>query len=119
MRIHRRAMRPEALVRKKLSLAVMGAALCAAAWLGFDCSQGRGEPAGDDPVEREKLYLSGWDPDEPVPAYVYYRKGNKAMPVVIFSHGLGGSKEHDVRRMQDLARKGLFVVAIDAHLHGE
>jgi pimeloyl-ACP methyl ester carboxylesterase len=41
------------------------------------------------------------------------------MPVVIFMHGLGGSKEGDSRRMQELAGKGLFIVAIDAHLHGE
>jgi dienelactone hydrolase len=100
-------------------LAILSAALCAAAWLGFASSQERGQPARDGPVEREKLYLAGWDPDEPVPAYAYYQKGNRAMPVVIFSHGLGGSKEQYVRRMQELARRGLFVVAIDAHLHGE
>src|SRR5205823_5929815 len=64
-------------------------------------------------------YLAGWDPDEPVPAYVYYKKGNKAMPVVMFMHGLGGSKDSNVGRMQEWASKGLFVVAIDAHLHGE
>jgi dienelactone hydrolase len=73
----------------------------------------------DGPVEREKLYLAGWDPDEPVPAYAYYKKGNKAMPVVIFMHGLGGSKEQYAPRMRDWADKGLFVLAIDAHLHGE
>jgi pimeloyl-ACP methyl ester carboxylesterase len=39
--------------------------------------------------------------------------------VVIFIHGLGGSKEQYVPRMQELAARGLFVVAIDAHLHGE
>jgi len=73
--------------------------------------------AGD--IEREKLYLPGWDADEPVPAYVYFKKGNKAMPVVIFMHGMGGSNESNVQRMQEWAGKGLFVVAIDAHLHGE
>jgi dienelactone hydrolase len=41
------------------------------------------------------------------------------MPVVIFMHGLGGSKDSNVGRMQEWAGKGLFVVAIDAHLHGE
>jgi dienelactone hydrolase len=41
------------------------------------------------------------------------------MPVVIFSHGLGGNKEQYPQRMQELAGKGLFVVSIDAHLHGE
>ena len=88
---------------KQWSLAIMSTALCAAAWLGFVSSPGRGQPARDDSVEREQLYLPGWDPDEPVPAYVYYQKGNQALPVVIFCHGLGGSKEHDVRRMQELA----------------
>jgi dienelactone hydrolase len=73
----------------------------------------------DGSVEREKLSLAGWDPDEPVPALIYYKKGNKGMPVVIFMHGLGGNKEQYPERMQALARKGLFVVAIDAHLHGE
>jgi pimeloyl-ACP methyl ester carboxylesterase len=78
------------------------------------------EPApADGPIEREKLSLAGWDPDEPVPAYLYYKKGAKSLPVVIFMHGMGGSKEQYVPRMQELAAKGLFVVAIDAHLHGE
>src|SRR6266536_2027193 len=82
-------------------------------------SQERAQPPKGSPIEREQLFLAGWDPDEPVPAYIYYQKGNKAMPVVIFIHGLGGSKEQYVQRMQELAGKGLFVVAIDAHLHGE
>src|SRR5262245_61546434 len=77
------------------------------------------QPLKDSPIVREKLYLAGWDPDEPVPAYLYYKKGNQAMPVVIFLHGLGGSKDQYVPHMQEWADKGLFVVAIDAHLHGE
>lgn len=40
------------------------------------------------------------------------------MPVVVFLHGMGGSKEQSAARLQELARKGLFVLAIDAHLHG-
>jgi pimeloyl-ACP methyl ester carboxylesterase len=106
-------------MRATLILGVVTSAIGAAAWPGPACPQGRDQPPADRPVEREKLYLAGWDPDEPVPAYAYHQKGDKAMPVVIFSHGLGGSKEHDVRRMENLARHGLFVVAIDAHLHGE
>lgn len=70
-------------------------------------------------VERERLTMAGWDPDEPVPAYAYYKKGNKGMPVVIFLHGMGGSKEQSASRLEELARRGLFVLAIDAHLHGE
>ena len=83
-------------------------------------AQERAQPPGDAPqIEREKLSLTGWDPDEPVPAYAYYKKGNKAMPVVIFLHGMGGSKEGDAKRLRDLADKGFFVLATDAHLHGE
>jgi dienelactone hydrolase len=70
-------------------------------------------------IQRQKLSLAGWDPDEPVPAYLYYKKGNKSMPVVIFMHGLGGSKGEYVEQMKQWADKGLFVVALDAHLHGE
>jgi uncharacterized protein len=98
---------------------ILAAALSATAWLAVAGSTAVPQQPGDGPIEREKLFLAGWDPDEPVPAYVYYRKGNKGMPVVIFVHGLGGSKDQYVRRMQELAGKGLFVVAIDAHLHGE
>lgn len=106
-------------MNRNRSLAIMAAALCTAVWLGFAHSQEREQPPGDSPIEREKLYLAGWDPDEPVPAYLYYKKGNKAMPVVIFSHGLGGNKEQYPQRMKELAGKGLFVVTIDGHLHGE
>src|SRR5437667_8259570 len=97
----------------------MAAALGAAAWPGPGVSQERAKPAREAQIEREKLSLAGWDADEPVPAYVYYKKGNKAMPVVIFMHGMGGSKDGNVQRMQEWAGKGMFVVAIDAHLHGE
>jgi uncharacterized protein len=82
-------------------------------------SQEGSQPPKDIPIERDKLSLPGWDPDEPVPAYAYYKKGGKGMPVVIFLHGMGGSKEQYAPRMREWADKGLFVVAIDAHLHGE
>jgi len=105
--------------RGVLILGSLFAAIVAAAWPGPVRSQERTTPSRDVSIEREKLSLSGWDPDEPVPAYAYYKKGNRAMPVVIFMHGLGGSKEGDADRLRDLARKGFFVVAIDAYLHGE
>lgn len=82
-------------------------------------SQDNKPPAKASDIEREKLYLAGWDPDEPVPAYLYYKKGAKNMPVVIMMHGMGGSKEQYVQRMQEWAGKGMFVVVIDAFLHGE
>jgi uncharacterized protein len=106
-------------MRWLLTLGIMTLSPCAFAWPGLTVAQVREQPPGDSPVEREKLNLSGWDPDESVPAYLYYKKGNKSMPAVIFLHGLGGSKEQYVPRMQELARKDLFVVVIDAHLHGE
>ncbi len=102
-----------------LMLAIVTAVFGAAVWLGPAFSQDVKQPTKDSQIERDKLFLAGWDPDEPVPVYAYYKKGNKAMPVVIFMHGLGGSKEQYVSRMQELAAKGLFVVVIDAHLHGE
>jgi uncharacterized protein len=106
-------------MRWMLTLGLVALALGAAAWLGPARSGEEKQPAGDKQIEREHLSLAGWDPDEPAPAYVYYKKGNKSMPVVIFLHGLGGSKEQYADRMRALADKGLFVVQIDAHLHGE
>lgn len=106
-------------MRTKPGLASMAVVMVTAGWLAFAHSQEREPPLKDSPIEREKLYLAGWDPDEPVPALIYYKKGNKGMPVVIFSHGLGGNKEQYPQRMQELAGKGLFVVTIDGHLHGE
>jgi uncharacterized protein len=106
-------------MRWTLILGVAACALGAVAWPGPSYSQERKQPPRDSQIEREKLFLTGWDPDEPVPAYLYYKKGNRSMPVVIFLHGLGGSKDQYVQRMQEWAGKGLFVVTIDAHLHGE
>jgi dienelactone hydrolase len=97
----------------------MFAAIVAATCPGLARSQERTQQPRDVAIEREKLSLSGWDPDEPVPAYAYYKKGNRAMPVVIFLHGMGGSKEGDAERLRTLAGKGFFVLAIDAYLHGE
>src|SRR4051812_39444513 len=82
-------------------------------------SQEKKQPLYDIEVVREKLMLPGWDPAEPVPAYAYYQKGGRDMPVVIFMHGMRGSKEGDANRMKEWAANGLFVLAIDAHLHGE
>lgn len=102
-----------------LILGIVTPALGATAWPGLAISQERALPPEDTHIEREKLFLAGWDPDEPVPADLYFMKGKKSLPVVIFLHGMGGSKDHYVERMKELASKDLFVVAIDAHLHGE
>jgi dienelactone hydrolase len=106
-------------MRWLLIVAGVTGALGVATWPGLAPSQERPQPAKDSAIEREKLLLAGWDPDEPVPAYAFYKKGNRAMPVVIFLHGLGGSKEQEGPRLRDLAARGFFVVAIDAYLHGE
>ncbi len=106
-------------MRRMLILGIVTTAFATAAWPGTAFSQEGKQRPRDGKIQREKLYLAGWDPDEPVPASVYYKKGNKAMPVVIFMHGMGGSKEQSIGRMRKWADKGLFVVAIDAHLHGE
>jgi dienelactone hydrolase len=90
-----------------------------APWSGHAGSQKDRELIENGQIEHEHLYLAGWDPDAPVPASVHYKKGNRSMPVVIFMHGLGGNKEQYPQRMKALAEQGLFVVAIDAHLHGE
>jgi uncharacterized protein len=106
-------------MRGLLIVAGVAGALGMASWTGLAPSQERPQPPKGSAIEREKLLLAGWDPDEPVPAYAYYKKGNRAMPVVIFLHGLGGSKEVEGPRLRDLAARGFFVVAIDAYLHGE
>jgi dienelactone hydrolase len=106
-------------MRKLLICASLLAALGTTAWRELAFSQERASAPKGNSIEREKLVLSGWDPDEPVPAYAYYKQGSKAMPVVIFLHGLGGSKEQEGQRLRDLAERGFFVLAIDAYLHGE
>src|SRR5262249_57027536 len=100
-------------MRRNLIAVLVTVALVMVAWPTAAPAQ---EPTK---IEREKLSLAGWDPDEPVPAYFYYPKGKEALPAVIFVHGLGGSKDAEAKRVQELAGKGFFVVAIDAHLHGE
>jgi len=102
-----------------LVVASVTGALGVVTWPGLALSQERPQAPRGSAVEREKLLLAGWDPDEPVPAFVYYKKGTTSMPVVIFLHGMGGSKDQNAERLRELAGKGLFVVAIDAHLHGE
>src|SRR5262245_28910946 len=102
-----------------LTFGIVTLALAATPWL--ESAQNDNEPVKekDRGIEREQLSLAGWDPDETVPASVFYKKGNKSMPVVVFMHGLGGNKDQYPERMKTLADKGMFVVAIDAHLHGE
>ncbi len=102
-----------------LTLGLVGTELDMTALLTPVSSQDAKDPPKDSDIVREKHYLSGWDRDEPVPAYFYFKKGNVNMPVVIFLHGMGGNKDQYPERMKEWARKGFFVVVTDAHLHGE
>jgi dienelactone hydrolase len=46
-------------------------------------------------------------------------KSDKKLPVVISLHGTGGNKEGQRGLLNELARKGIIGVAIDARYHGE
>jgi len=70
-------------------------------------------------IVKDRALLAGWDPDEPVPAFVYRPREGASLPVVVFLHGLGRDKEELADRLPDLAAAGLLVVAVDAFLHGE
>jgi uncharacterized protein len=68
---------------------------------------------------REKLLLPGFDPDEAVPAIAVHLASGGPFPVVLVLHYFRGSKESLEAWNRDLAGRGLFALAIDAHLHGE
>ena len=72
-------------------------------------------------LRQELVMLPGWDPDEPVPGLVYYKPGQSKLPLVIYMHGLGGSKTQGRQPIwfKELAERGMYVVGIDAHLHGD
>lgn len=69
-------------------------------------------------VVRETALFSGWDPYEPVPAYVYLKPDAQKLPVVIFIHGMGADKTWQADWHRELAGRGFAVIAIDAHLSG-
>ncbi len=68
---------------------------------------------------RMDLILAGWDPDEPVPAFMYRPPDAGKLPVIIFAHGLNCSKDEFAARLPLLAEAGFLVFAIDDYLHGE
>lgn len=70
-------------------------------------------------VFRETVLFPGWDPYEPVSAYVYYQKRSEPLPVVIFIHGMGADKKWQAAWHAELATRGLAVISIDAHLSGD
>jgi dienelactone hydrolase len=68
---------------------------------------------------RERLLLPGFDPDESVPAIAIHPAAGGPFPVCVVLHYFRGSKETCEPWCRDLAARGIFAVAIDAHLHGE
>jgi hypothetical protein len=68
---------------------------------------------------RERLQLPGCDPDEAVPAIAIHPAKGGPFPVCIVLHYFRGEKEHFEPWCRDLAGRGIFAIAIDAHLHGE
>jgi uncharacterized protein len=68
---------------------------------------------------REKLRLPGFDPDEAVPAIAIHPAKGGPFPVCIILHFFRGAKESLEPWCRDLAARGIFAIAIDAHLHGE
>ena len=68
---------------------------------------------------REKMRLPGFDPDEAVPAIAIHPASGGPFPVAIALHGFRGAKENLDAWCRDLAARGVFAIALDAHLHGE
>jgi len=68
---------------------------------------------------REKLRLPGFDPDEAVPAVAFHPASGGPFPVAIALHGFRCAKEELEAWCRDLAARGVFALALDAHLHGE
>src|SRR3954462_11322432 len=54
-------------------------------------------------VIRETVLFPGWDPYEPVPAYVYRKPKADKLPVVIFIHGMGANKSWQADWHRELA----------------
>ena len=68
---------------------------------------------------RERLRLPGFDTDEAVPAIAIHPASGGPFPVCIVLHCFRGAKENLEPWCRDLAARGIFAIAIDAHLHGE
>ena len=68
---------------------------------------------------RERLRIAGFDPDESVPAIAVHPGSGGPFPVCLVLHCFRGAKEDLEPWCRDLAARGIFAIAIDAHLHGE
>jgi len=73
----------------------------------------------DNKIVRQSVLMPGWDPYEPVAAYVYVKEGARKLPVVIFIHGMGADKTWPQDWHAELAQLGFAVISIDAHLSGD
>jgi pimeloyl-ACP methyl ester carboxylesterase len=92
------------------------------------CAAAEAEPAESQVLERtelpgglvrERLRLPGFDPDEAVPAIAIHPASGGPFPVCIVLHCFRGEKENLESWCRDLAARGIFALAIDAHFHGE
>src|SRR5687768_12931288 len=80
-------------------LGLAAVVLCGFVWPALGAAQGRttaikvtATDAPENGVVRETVLFPGWDPYEPVPAFVYRKPEAKQLPVVIFIHGMGADK---------------------------
>ena len=70
-------------------------------------------------IVRWSALFPGWDPYEPVPAYVYFKQNAEKLPVVIFIHGMRMDKTFLALWHVELAQQGFAVISVDAHLSGD
>jgi dienelactone hydrolase len=74
------------------------------------------ETEGDFTVERGTFNS---EKQEAVPFLAYRSKSTKGrLPAVIVLHGTGGNKEGLASHLQNLARRGMLAIGIDARYHG-
>lgn len=70
------------------------------------------DPVGELLIKNQ--YLDG------IPVTTYYFNDNKPKPVIFFFHGFSSNRKDGLMgRGEELAKRGFFVVAMDAFLHGE
>ncbi len=81
--------------------------------------QVKAEDVLDGGVIRQTVLFPGWDPYEPVSAYLYFAERAEKLPVVIFIHGMGADKSWQAPWHVELAQRGFAVISIDAHLSGD